>query len=268
MTPQLTEQLQKLGLNHNEARIYLALLELGQGTVTQTSQKAQMNRTTGYDVLERIALYGLANRTISEGEKNKRVYIAEPPSRLKQFLENKKHAVEQRMRDIPEILPDLQSLYKTELKPAIKFFEGRQGIKNIYWHTLETKSTIYSILDLSQYLPEFDQFGQDYVKERTKRKIKEQVLVLKNKKALEWYERAYQHRARLQKYTEYRWLTQKFALSPTAEVNIYDDIVMGVLFKPGENMAFEIHNASFANSLKIIFKMAWGQAEKVPGTSS
>ena len=42
------------------------------------------------------------------------------------------------------------------------------------------------------------------------------------------------------------------------EVNIYDDIVMGVFVKPGENMAFEIESESFANTLKIIFEMAWG----------
>ena len=28
---------------------------------------------------------------------------------------------------------------------------------------------------------------------------------------------------------------------------------MGVLVKPGENVAFEIQNSSFANSLKMIF---------------
>jgi len=38
---------------------------------------------------------------------------------------------------------------------------------------------------------------------------------------------------------------------------------MGLLVKPGENAAFEIINASFANSLKIIFEMAWQTAEEI-----
>lgn len=256
----IAEELQKLGLQINEAKVYLALLELGQGTVSDICKSAQLNRTTGYDVLERLALYGLANRT-TLGSK-RAMYIAEPPYRLKQYLENKKHQAEHRLEQVGEIIFDLLNIYKKENKPVIKFFEGREGIKNIYWHTLESKSTICSILDLSQYLPEFDQFGKDYVKERYKLNIKERALVLKNKEGLEFYRTTYQTNKHYQ-HTEYRWLTQSFPFSPAAEVNIYDDKVMGVLFKPGENAAFEIQNTSFANSLKIIFELAWQQAEKM-----
>ena len=46
----------------NEAKIYLALVELGRGTVTEVSKMASLNRTTGYDILEPYLLYGLANR--------------------------------------------------------------------------------------------------------------------------------------------------------------------------------------------------------------
>ena len=255
------EQLGHLGLHANEAKVYLALLELGQGTVTDISKAAQLNRTTGYDVLERLSLYGLASRT-TVGTK-KKMYVAEPPFRLKQYLENKKHQAEQRLGDMAKIIPDLQGLYKKENKPVIKFFEGREGIKNIYWHTLETKSTIYSVLDLSQYLPEFDQFGRDYIKERAKLGVKEKVLVLKNQAGIDFYDTVYKNNPAYLKFTEYRWLEKGFPFSPAAEVNIYDDIVMGVLFKPGENAAFEIKNPSFANSLKIIFELAWQQAEKL-----
>lgn len=263
MTPLLVEQLKTLGLNANEARVYLALLEKGKGTVTDIAHAAKLNRTTGYDILERLALYGLANRAIAEGGKNKRVYTAEPPSRLNQFLLNKKHAIEQRLNKLPDLLPDLQSLYKTTLKPTIKFFEGRDGIKNIYWHTLQAKSAIYSILDLSDYLPEFDQFGKEYVRERARLGIYEKVLVVRNNAAEEFYTTTYVGKKRHQKYTEYRWLEHEVPFSPAAEVNIYDDMVMGVLVKPGENMAFEIESASFANSLKIIFEIAWERSKQV-----
>src|SRR3989344_4668462 len=156
-----TQKLENMGLSRHEARVYLALLELGRGTVTQIAQSAQMNRTTGYDILERLSLYGLASRA-GTGTKKKH-YAAEPPVRLKQYLENKKHQAERRLEDADAVLSDLQGLYKKESKPVIKFFEGREGARNIYWHTLEANSTIYSILDLSVYLPEYDQFGKDYI---------------------------------------------------------------------------------------------------------
>jgi sugar-specific transcriptional regulator TrmB len=266
MDYKIAEQLQGLGLQKHESQIYLALLELGQGTVSDISKAAQLNRTTGYDVLERLSLYGLANRTTSGSKRT--MYIAEPPYRLKQYLDNKKRQAEHRLEQVSDVISDLQNIYKKENKPVIKFFDGWDGIKNIYWHTLEAKSVIYSVLDLNVYLPEkeksaYDKFGKDYVKERAKLGVKEKALVMKNEAGLYFYETTYKNNPHYQKCTEYRWLEKQFSFVPAAEVNIYDDIVMGVLVKPGENVAFEIKNPSFANSLKIIFEIAWEQGEKI-----
>ena len=48
------EKLQKIGLNLNEAKIYLALLELGEAQAGKISKESQINRTTTYDGLERL----------------------------------------------------------------------------------------------------------------------------------------------------------------------------------------------------------------------
>lgn len=259
MNISLVEQLESLGLQPNESQMYLVLLELGKGTVSEISKAARLNRTTGYDILERICLYGLANR--STLGKKKHVYVAESPSRLKFFLENKKRSAERRLEEVAGIIPDLQSLYKKESKPVIKFFEGRDGIKNIYLHTLEAKSTIYAVLDFKDYLPEFDEFGKWYARERLHLGIKLNGLVVKNEAGKRFYETTYAGKKRFDKNTEYRWLEPESKLFPAAEVNVYDDKVMGVLIKPGENMAFEIQNKSFADSLKMIFEVAWVQGK-------
>ena len=117
------EKIRDLGLSENETRVYLALLELGQATVTQISKKAGLNRTTGYDVLERLGWNGLVNR--ARAGKKKMIYMAEPPSRLKQYLEDKAKLYERRVDEVKNILPELQSLQKTKIKPVIKFAEGR-----------------------------------------------------------------------------------------------------------------------------------------------
>ncbi len=261
MDHKITENLEKLGLQPNEARVYLALLETGRGTVTQISQSAGLNRTTGYDILERLSLYGLASRA-GTGTK-KKMYAAEPPQRLKQYLENKKTQAEQRLGRVDETLSDLLGLYKKENKPVIKFFEGAEGIKNIYWHTLESKNIIYSLVDFSVYLPSYSQFGKDYIHERSKRNVKEKCLVLKNQLGQDYYNEVYKNNPQFKKVTEHRWLDKQFPFIPAAEINIYDDVVMGVLVKPGENAAFEIQNPSFANSLKILFDIAWESGEKI-----
>lgn len=255
----LSEKIGSLGLGPNEAKVYLALLELGRGNVSTISKTAQINRTTGYDILERLSVSGLASRTVL-GKKQK-LYVAEPPSRLKQYLEKRKNQAEKNLAEVAGLLPELQLAYRTESKPVIRFFEGRAGIENIYHHTLNAKSEIYSVLDLSQYLPEFDQFGKEHVKNRVARGVTEKVLVVRNKEGEKFYESTYGGKKKYQQNTQYRWLDSKFTGIPATEINIYDDIVMGVLVKPNENAAFEVQNESFANSLRMLFEMAWQQSK-------
>ncbi len=258
MKNEVWQELKDFGLQDNEAKIYLAVLELGQGTVSRISQTAELNRTTGYDVLERLCKYGIISRTPI---KKKKIYIAEPPHRLRQFLETKKNRLEKYLKEFEDVLPDLQSLYKTDLKPMIKFGEGKEEMANIYKDVLTAKSEVYSILNLKGYAEVFDELGTYQEQERFRRKIKEKVLAIKSDTAVAWYNKIYKGKKSKQANTEYRWLDRSPKKFPVGEVNIFDDIVIVMLSKPGENVAFEIKSQSFADFLKIIFEMAWEVAK-------
>lgn len=254
MSEEYLKDLENLGLQPNEVKVYLALLELGRGTVAQISKSAGLNRTTGYDVLERLTMYGISSRAVIS---KKKLYVAEPPVRLRQFLENKKRRMEKNLSELGDLLPNLQMLYKTDLKPTIKFAEGKDEMENIYKHVLDAKSEIYSILNLKGYAEIFDELGTYQEQERYRRKIKEKVLAIKSEVALEWYNKTYKGKKLKQENTEYRWLERIPEKFPVGEINIFDDTVIVMLSKPGENVAFEIKSQSFADFLKIVFEMAW-----------
>lgn len=250
------EKLTDLGLQDNEAKIYLALLELGQGTVTQISRKAGLNRTTGYDVLERLGLHGLINR--ARAGKKKMVYVAESPAHLKQYLEDKRRLYERRVDDFKNLFPDLQSLYKTDIKPVIKFAEGKEEMQKLYLNVLDAKSEVYSILNLKGYAEVFDELGTYQSKERHKRGIKEKVLAINNDTAKWWYDKTYKNKkGRDKELTKYKWIEGQEKYDTAGEVNIFDDKVIGMLSKPNENVAFEIQSQTFADFLKMVFEMAW-----------
>lgn len=255
----LAKQLENAGLQPNEATIYLALLELGRGKVAEISQTAHLNRTTGYDILERLCLYGVVNRGI---EGKKKIYIAESPSRLHQFLENRKKKAERRLEELKKFLPELQLLYRTELKPTIKFAEGVEAMKNMYMHVLDAKSTVYAIANLKNYAEVFGDFGVYQSTERYKRGIKEKVLAIKSDTALQWYNKTYGGGSRLRKTTEYRWLEGGMTYSTAGEMIFFDDKVIGMLSRSTENVVFEIQSQTVADFLKIIFEPAWERAEK------
>ena len=73
------EQLERLGLNRNEAKIYLALLDLGEAQAGQISKKAQINRTTTYDSVERLIQRGLVTYVIKA---NKKVFQPVHPTKI------------------------------------------------------------------------------------------------------------------------------------------------------------------------------------------
>jgi len=260
MNADFTQKLLEMGLQPNEAAVYLALLEMGGGSVTDISRRANLNRTTGYDILERLCLYGLAGR--SPAGTKKKQYLAEPPARLKQYLENKKHVYERRLNELGGLLGDLQSLYKTELKPAIKFAEGKEAMQNLYLHVLDSRSTVYSIINLKNYAEFFDEFGDYQLQQRIRRGVKEKVLAIKNDTALWWYNKTYNKNPIRRRNTEYRWLDLAKEYKTAGEIIIFDDKVIGMLSSPKENIAFEIQSQSFADFLKIIFELAWTKAEK------
>jgi sugar-specific transcriptional regulator TrmB len=127
----MKKALEKLGLNQKEASVYLALLELGQTSISRIAQKSGVKRTSVYDVLKSLKTKGLVGRTISKG---KTYYFAEDPGVLKEALEEKFTTLE-------KVMPQLLSITNfLDQKPKIRFYEGKGGIRDIYEETLELKN--------------------------------------------------------------------------------------------------------------------------------
>src|SRR5690348_3736902 len=106
--------LSSFGLRDKRAAVYRAVLDLGSSTVLPIAQKAGVNRTTAYDVLEDLQIRGLV---IYKELRGRRYYQATDPRRFKQLLE-------QQQKEVDQSLPELLALYKpSKEKPAARFFE-------------------------------------------------------------------------------------------------------------------------------------------------
>lgn len=124
----LTKQLQYLGFDDRQAKAYLALLELGEGTLAELVKRSKIKRTTLYDIVRSLRDRGLVS-TAKRGERT--TYIAEDPRTLDERLQ------EQRVV-LADALPELLSLANAlNKKPRILYYEGAEGIKEVYRNTLE-----------------------------------------------------------------------------------------------------------------------------------
>lgn len=251
----MLETLKNLGLEESEAKVYLALLELGPSTVSAITKKAHITRTFGYHVLEKLGWHGLVNR--SSGENNKIEYVAEHPRHLIQFVKDKKQAWERREQEAQKNLPNFLSLYNVTDKPIVRFQEGLAGIKSIYWETLESKTEILSILDVEGWdTPELRQFGKLYNRERSKKQIKERILLLDTKPAREWMK----YYTGSLKYTNYRWIKPEQIpkmIDFGGEINIYENKILLLSLKDQNRLGVIIESQYLNNLLTALFELAW-----------
>ncbi|MDO8625865.1 MAG: helix-turn-helix domain-containing protein [Candidatus Magasanikbacteria bacterium] len=253
--------LKNIGLEESEARVYEALLALGPATVSEITAKANITRTLGYDVLERLALHGLVDRVSGAGAKIK--YSANHPRSLLQYVKNRENQWARRSKEAERLLPELVSLYKIAEKPTIRYQEGVLGIKNIFSETLEAKGEIFSILDIEGWnSEELRAWGKGYNRERSARKIHERILFLDTPSGREWMH----HYRGSKKYTDFRWIKPSDLpgiLEFGGEINIYDNRVALALLQQPNRMGVLIESQALANILKGLFEMAWRYSKPI-----
>jgi len=119
-----------LGLTENEARVYLASLELGESTVARIARKAELKRTTTSSIVDALKERGLMYASKNRG---RNVYNAVNPKKFKEDVAAKQQSLD-------ALLPELLSIANAiEHKPKVRFYEGFEGIKEAHHLTLEQK---------------------------------------------------------------------------------------------------------------------------------
>src|SRR3989344_9572014 len=98
--------LEGIGLTKNEIKIYLALLKLGQTTSWSIIKETGVHTSKVYYGLQRLLDKGLASYVIISNTKH---FAATDPSRLLDFLDDKKRTIEDQEKEIKKILPVLRS---------------------------------------------------------------------------------------------------------------------------------------------------------------
>lgn len=170
----VVENLLQFGLNEKEISVYLGLISLGPSPVRLVAKQARVNRGTTYDILKNLIQLGLVGHYKQYGKEDKRQYfVAEPPQKLLDAVENKKRGLEALKIHINKSIPELESLYeKSGAKPVVKYYEGNAGVRTILEDVLETmlaqKATtyyVYSSADIRDYLYKaFPRYNDERVK--------------------------------------------------------------------------------------------------------
>lgn len=125
------DELQKLGLNKSEAKVYLTLLEIGSSSAGIIAEKAQVSPSKIYWVLEKLMQKGLIGYIIKAKTK---FYSAASPQKLRDYLEQEKKEIKEREETLEQMLPKLVELQKlAEEVQEAEMFVGFPAMKNAYF---------------------------------------------------------------------------------------------------------------------------------------
>jgi len=167
-----------LGLNQKEAKIYLALLELGEASVQEIAKTSGIKRTSIYFIIEDLKKKGLALEIKSK--KHVR-FMAEDP---KNVLASRKG----RLGILEKHIGNFEIIKNKNTKPRVFFFDNAEGFKKIWEMLFRSGAKEYLIMTDPREMLGFVQKGYitgKIIKEKTQLGIKSRQIIASSEYAKE-----------------------------------------------------------------------------------
>lgn len=236
------EPLALIGLNEQEARIYVASLS-GPLTVNAIAKKSKVQRTHAYEIIDTLCGRGILLQTPKHGIKT---FIAVNPAIL---LETHEHE----LKKLHTLLPRLKALQNvSDAKPTITHYEGKQGIDLLNKETLSATNEIVGFasnrftITMSMYT------GQEYIEKRVKKGIRVRAVADRTPdfEALQLLDKKQLRETRL---------LPKGTLANACEIGVFDSKTF--IADYANEFGILIDNRQIAASVKNIFEVIWKKWE-------
>lgn len=241
-----TDILRKIGLTENETKIYLNLLKTGSNTAYDIGKKTGIYRAHVYDKLEQLMDKGMVTHVYKGAKK---YFQATHPSKIKQYLEDKKRELETQEQEIDLILPELEAMTKIPKEDTlVEVFKGNEGLKYFLKDIIKTKQEVLITgIDDQKYQEAFPIFMKQYFRDIQHSNIKERVITIK-RPGIFLFEKE------LAPTTHYRFLEQK-QFNPTNTFVYGGKVVIVAWGNPV--MAVMIKNEAIAETYRNHFEHLW-----------
>lgn len=249
----LVKTLEYVGFSEKEVLVYLALLELGKGTVAQISRRAGINRPTGYHILASLETKGLARVS---GKEPKQEYVAESPDQIEKMILKKIENDQSYIKEVRKIIPELRSMHNISDRPKVSFYEGREGLEKIYEDTLTSHEPIRAFATYDDMQVALPGYFPDYFFRRAKKGISIRAIFPYTQAGIELSKDD-----AVQKRETAMIPADKYYFSP--EINIYDNKIMIASWK--EKLGIVIESNEIADAMKKVFELSWAEAKRLDG---
>jgi len=236
------QSLKSLNLSPAQAAVYLAALELGQTTIQGLSKKSGVPRASIYLFINELR----ERQLMTETRKSKRnLFSATDPGRLLDIEQT-------RMDELKAAIPELTAIAnKARIKPRVTFYEGIEGLKQIYPDVLTAKTDVIGFADFNTGP---NVMGERYYTEylmpaRVKKEILFRAIVRDTPEA-----RAFAKARDNRDLRETKFLSGDNV--PT-EMNVYDNKVVQFSFNRQKPFAVMIEDEALARTQRLMWQALW-----------
>ena len=241
----IQKDIQSLGLNEKEAKVYLASLELGQATVQKISAKAGIKRPTTYFIIEGLMERGLMS---SYYQGKKQFFMAEMPERILDLIAKERKDLDLREEQFKRLLLELQSINnRNKDKPVVKYYEGNDGVLTMALEHMKSSKgqEFYSVFsrDIVEQFITPDEL-LNLRKERIANKLTTKTIYSREKGDMIGIENA----------NLVRLPAKEFPV--TCDIAFYEDKIRIASFRD-RMMGVVIEDKEIAQSFRAVFELAW-----------
>jgi sugar-specific transcriptional regulator TrmB len=148
--------LEDIGLTKTQALAYEALIKKGASNAPSIAEAIGESRSNTYKLLDKLCELGLATKDTASPKVS---YFPTSPAALERLVELKSMQAQQQEFKLKAAMPNMLDFFFTHSElPSIRYFQGEDGIQQIFGDMLKTGKTIYllrSPADVSFYNENF-----------------------------------------------------------------------------------------------------------------
>ena len=255
-TDNLFGLLEPFGLDQEEAKIYLELLEKKVATALGLSRSLSIGRTKVYRILDRLMEKELVVQQLDSGGFK---FIASEPKQLELLLVKKEAELMSLKKTLPQVVEMLQTKVDSGKSGSkILFYRGQEGLSQVNWNMLKAKGEFlsYEVATADAYISQSE--AEKLRQEIVKKKIIVRTLTNKT------HQKPYTEVVEMVKnWWQLRHIS-KNTLLIRADIFIYNEVFAVCNFLDGGDVfCFEIYNENVAQMQREIFEDLWKGAKEM-----
>ncbi len=238
--------LQRIGLTSSEIKVYLALLRIGPSQKTNILREARIAPSKIYHVLDKLADKGLVSIVTTNNVKN---FAAARPSRIQDYLSQKRKEIIEDEKILDKIIPKLESLQHNNAKIVVYIgWKGMETVYNSLVSNMKRKDNVYIIgAGAGPKEDKFELFFTKYGREAFSKNLNIKVI---------FNESARQYINKIEKNIHKKYQKRFLFENTPSELIILNDYT-GILIRKMEPILILIQDSETANSFINYFNELW-----------